>query len=274
MDDRERDRLYSSGADDPDETDEYELEPPDPEVLAGEQRRAHDAIESTRMSVDIDEIYREVERDRGREILEGWLHNFQFRFQVKHLLIATAVLAILLTLYKLGLMALVVVAVMLSIAGVYLYLQWQEKKYHDEADRRRQQLYAQRRAQLGKKPAPADADAVPAQEAAEPAAPLPPLVTSQVDEIWQKARASQEFRFRFSMQQLLVAITAAALVFGVVQLSGPSNAATLLGLIALLGLVIYALGFEPAEVVVLGWWLILVMYVALSIVGAMWTGLT
>jgi hypothetical protein len=271
MDDAERDKFYASSPKEADEGDEYELEPPDPDVLAGEQRRAQETMESTRMSVDIDEIYREVERERGGEILENWLRNFRFRFQVKHLLIATALLAILLTLVKLGLMAVLVVAMMLSIAGIYLYLQWQERKYQQAADRRRQEMYARRRAQLGKKPSNAEAGAA-VQETIEPAAPLPPL-PNEVDEIWQKARETREFHFRFSMQQLMVAITVAAVIFGLVHLGGTQTAATLLGLIALLGLVIYAFGFEPAETVVLGWWLILVMYVLLSIAGALWSGL-
>ena len=269
MDDRERDKFYSSPPDDTGDDDEYELEPPDPDVVSGEQHRAQETIESTRMSIDIDEIYGDVERDRGREILEGWLRNFPLRFQVKHLLIATAVVAILLTLYKLGLMAVVVVGVMLSIAGLYLYLQWQEKKQQDEANRRRQEMYARRRAQLGKKPLPAEAGATAVEENVEPLPPLP----NEVDEIWQKARARREFHFRFSMRQLMAAMTAAAVIFGLVHvLGGPAPAATLLGLIALFGLVIHALGVEPPEIVVFGWWLVLVMYVLLSIIGAVWSG--
>jgi hypothetical protein len=272
MDDRERDKFYSSTPHDADAGEDYELEPPDPEILATEQRRAQETMESTRMSVDIDEIYRDVERDRGREILESWFGNFRFRFQVKHLLIATAVLAVLLTLAKLKLMVVVVIAVMLSVAGLFLYLQWQEKKQQNEANRRRQEMYARRRASLGKT-SPSAGAVVPAQKKMAPAESASP-VTNEIDEAWQKARAGREFHFRFSMQQLMVAMTAAAVIFGLVHLGGPSNAATLLGLIALFGLVIYALGFEPAEIVVLGWWLILVMYVLLSIVGAMWSGLT
>lgn len=263
MDDRERDKFYSSQPDDTGDDDEYELEPPDPDVVSGEQHRAQETIESTRMSIDIDEIYGDVERDRGREILEGWLRNFPLRFQVKHLLIATAVVAILLTLYKLGLMAVVVVGVMLSIAGLYLYLQWQEKKQQDEADRRRQEMYARRRAQTVGTGEP------PVSTKIEPLPPLP----NEVDEIWQKAGARREFHFRFSMRQLMAAMTAAAVIFGLVQvLGGPAPAATLLGLIALFGLVIHALGVEPPEIVVFGWWLVLVMYVLLSIIGAVWSG--
>ncbi len=270
MDDRERDQFYSSTPQEAGDNDEYELEPPDPEVVAGELHRAQEAIESTRISIDIDEVYRDAERDRGREILEGWLRNVPVRFQTKHLLIVTAVVAILLTLVKLIPMAVVVVGVMLAIAGVYLYLQWQEKKAQDEADRRRQELYARRRAHLGKK-SPA---AAAVEEPVEPVAPLPPL-PNEVDEIWHKAREKREFQFRFSMRQLLAAMTAAAVIFGLVQLlGGPSAVATVLGLVALFGLVIHAIGVEPPDILVVGWWLILVLYVLLSIVDFVWSGVT
>ena len=39
MDDRERDKFYSSASDDADDGDEYEVEPPDAHVLADEERR-------------------------------------------------------------------------------------------------------------------------------------------------------------------------------------------------------------------------------------------
>src|SRR5262245_11871100 len=101
MDNRERDKFYSttpSSADD----DEYELEPPDPDILSSDERRGREAIEASQTAIDVDEIYREAERKRGDEILENWVRNFpsSFRFQIKHLLIATAVLAIALTLAR------------------------------------------------------------------------------------------------------------------------------------------------------------------------------
>jgi hypothetical protein len=273
MDDRERDKSYSSSSDDADDAHELELEPPDPTVLAGAERRAQETLKSTRMSIDIDEIYREAERDPGRELIENWFRNYRFRFQVKHLLVATAVLAILLTLAKLDLMIFVVIGVMLSIAGVYLYFQWLDKKQQDEADRRRQELYAWRREQLGKKSPAGEAVADATEQPIKPIEPLPPL-PSEIDEVWEKANSQREFHFRFSMQQLLAAMTAAAIIFGLVHLAGPPQAATLLGLVALVGLVIHALGFDPPAVVVLGWWLILLLYVALSMFSAMWSGLT
>ena len=225
------------------------------------------------MSIDIDDIYREADRERGGEILESWVRDFHFRFQIKHLLIATAVLAIVLTLNWHGLLGTtLVLLVMISVAGLYLYLQWQEKKQQDEANRRRQEMYARRRAHLGQPPHPLDGDEEVPESSAEPVATAPPP-SDQVDEASKNAIVRRPFRFQFSLRELMAAMTAAALIFGLVYVLGsPSNAATLLGFIALFGLVIHALGFEPPEVVVLGWWLILVLYVLLSVVAVAWRG--
>jgi hypothetical protein len=267
----ERDHSTTAASNEWDDDADYELEPPDAEVLAAEERRGKEAIQSTLASIDIDAIYHEAGRDRGGEILEQWTRDFKFRFQVKHLLIATAVLAILLTLAKLGVLGTaLVILVMLSVAGLYLYLQWQEKKHRDELDRRVRAMYERRRAQLEKPTGPRstnDAQQPEVQPAA--VAPLP----SEADLVWQQSMERQKFRFKFSMFELLGAMTVAAVIFGLIQiLGGPQNAATLLGFVALLGLVIHALGFEPPGVVVLGWWLILVMYVLLSIVAVILHG--
>ena len=87
-DDLDRDKLYSAGGDNDDGAD-YELEPLDPEVLAAEERRAAEAVEIHKKSIDIDEVYREFEARRDSEIVEEWFQrfrNFRFQFQVKHLL--------------------------------------------------------------------------------------------------------------------------------------------------------------------------------------------
>ena len=84
--------------------------------------------------------------------------------------------------------------------------------------------------------------------------------------------AKEKLRIRFSLREMMLAMTTAAVVFGLVRaLGGADIAATLLGFLALIGLAVHALGFEPPGVVVLGWWVILVLYVALSIVAAMWS---
>jgi hypothetical protein len=266
----DRDKFYSSTADDSDDGGDYELEPPDADVLAGEERRAQQAIEETQLSIDIDEIYRDVGQQRSSEILENWVRGFRFRFQVKHLLIATAVLAIMLTLYKLELLGTaVVLLVMISVAGVFLYLQWQEKKAHDEAARRREQLYARRRAHHKKVHRGGEADDAATIDDDMPKVPEPP--PSEVDQAWQQAVEREKFRFRFSLSELMIAMTAAAIIFGLVQILGGEVAATMLGFVALFGLVIHAIGVEPPDVVVLGWWMILALYVLLSIGVAVWT---
>ena len=133
---------------------ELELEPLDPEVMAAEERRAAEAIEVHRTAIDVNEVYRDLDANRDSEIVEEWvdrLRNFRFQFQVKHLLILTAVVAVLLVLqhvdrprhdvhrrHHAG------------VAGVSLYLKLEENKRQEEADRRRQKMYAER--QRGSKP--------------------------------------------------------------------------------------------------------------------------
>lgn len=250
-DELDRDRFYTSSADEWDDSADYELEPPDAEVLAAEERRAAEAIEEIQNSVDIDEVYRDAERDVGREVLEKWARDFRFQFQVKHLLIATAVIAILLTLAKLQILGTTLMLLFFAaIVGLYCYVNWQEKKHHEEADRRRHEMYARQRKRFEPTTAPAPG-----------AAPQPsPEAASE--------RVARPFRFQFSLWEMLIAITTAAVVLGFIQfMGGPGPAATMFGFIALAGLGIHALGYEPPGILVLGWWLLLVLYVVLTIVA-------
>jgi hypothetical protein len=275
MDSRDRDRFYSSSSADngDDDIDEYELEPPDSTVLAAEERRAKEVIESSQASIDINEIYRDAGRQRSDEILDKLLRDFRqgFRFQVKHLLVATALLAIVLTLAKLvGLGKVLVLLFMFLVGGAYFYLQWQEKKAEDEAHRRRLEMYARQRAHFEKTSGRSAADDVD-EFVASASANASGAGTKDVTSTWHDATPRPAFSFQFSMAQLMIAMTVAGIIFGVVHLSGASNAATLLGFVALIGLVVHALGFDPPAVVILGWWLILVLYVVLSIAAALWS---
>lgn len=151
MNSRNRDEFYLSKPTAANgDGDDYELEPPDAEVLAAEEQRGRDAIEASRAAIDIDEIYRDAGQHRSEEILENWFKDFQFkfRFRTKHLLIAAAALAIILTLWRLGLLGTaIVLLMMISVFGLYTYFSWQEQKAEDEATRRREEMYARRRAQ-------------------------------------------------------------------------------------------------------------------------------
>jgi hypothetical protein len=268
MDDIDRDKFYVAPPDSDD--DEYELEAPDDSV---DEVRRQAVLDSLKSKIDIDAVYHEAERNRGTEILENWLRNFRFRFQVKHLLIATAVLSIALTLVKLHLFwTAVIVLFMASVAGLYGYLKWEERKHQIEADRKREELYAKRRAHLGPQ-VPGHVVGGPVAEATPPISDVPPL-TNEVDLAWQEAMTKEQFRFQFSLRELLMTMTVAAVTLGILRLMGSAEtAATLLGLVALFGLVVYAVGYEPPQVVVLGWWLTLVLYVGVSIFAAVWAGL-
>src|SRR5262245_25196021 len=81
MNDPDRDKFYSKPSAPPDDDDaDYELEPVDPEIASAEERRAKEVAEYVKTSINIDDIYREAERNRGTEILEDWARNFKFRF--------------------------------------------------------------------------------------------------------------------------------------------------------------------------------------------------
>lgn len=239
-----------------DDDAELELEPPD-ETIEARQRQI--ALEAIRANIDIDEIYRDADRDYGSELIEKWLRNFRFRFQVKHLLIATAVLSIIMALVRLQMFWPTAIAgFMVLVGGSYLYLRWEEQKKEAEATRRREALYARRRALLA------------ANAAGQPldAADMPPLPNA-IDELWQKSLERESFRFQFSLRQLLMMITIAAVLLGMMRLFGGAEAlASVLGLVALFGLILYATGVEAPQLIILGWWVILAMYVLLSITMA------
>ena len=187
MDDKDREKFYTPPAPPADDDGEYELEPPD-EAVTEHQRKA--TLAGIEKRIDINEIYAEADRDRGSEILEDWVRNFRFRFQfqVKHLLIATALLAIVLTLFKLGMFwPTLVVLIMLGVAGLYTYLVWEEKKHQAEAARKREIVYAQRRAQQAASQSGGIAETTEPLTTAP--AEIPP--SSEIDEAWRAARREE-----------------------------------------------------------------------------------
>lgn len=267
MDDRELDKFYTSS--DPTTDDgEYELEPLDPTLVSAEKRRAKEVAEQVRVSIDIDEVYREAERSRGTEILENWLHNFHYRFHIKHVLIATALVTIFIAIAKLGYLGLFVTALTVgSAAGLYLYLNWQDRKQQAEAYQKRQELYAKRRERFQAKGATAiDDQPLPLVELKSPA------VHSSLNEgtdMWEEAPAPEPMPFHFSVRSLVIAMTVAALSLGIIQFfGGPHPTAAILGSVAFVGLIVHALGFVPPQSLILGWWFILLLYVLFSFAGA------
>ena len=83
---------------------------------------------------------------------------------------------------------------------------------------------------------------VPLAESMESTLADEPPPPNAVDEMWQAAAKKESFHFQFSLREMLVVMTAAAVSLALVRLlGGPSATASLLGLLALGGLVVYAL---------------------------------
>ncbi|MGD9649147.1 MAG: hypothetical protein AB7U73_25775 [Pirellulales bacterium] len=270
MSDLDRDKLYTSPTDGPDSDDaDLELEPLDPELLAAEQRRAAEALEAHRTTIDINEVYRDLDDNRDSEILTGWARRLgelrpgRFQFQTKHLLILTAAVALLLafhTAFDVGFFTMLIIGVMLAVGGVSLYLKVVDNKRLEEANRRREKMYAERRKKQSQRAGQKVEEDWEPEPIARPAEAAVPTISLP------------DFRFQFSMGQLFMVITAAALFLGIgTAVGGASNIATLCGLLALAGLIVPALGLRPPDFIVFAWWMVLLVYVVLSLSAAIWT---
>jgi len=233
-----------------DDGDEYELEPIDPEILEHERQRAEQKTRQAESAVDIDEVYRESEQIDPIT----WDDLQRFRFTTRHLLIATALLSVALTFYEIGkCFGLFLVGVIALAAGWYFVLNKERRKrlqrnlHRKEVDQR---IAAERGEVVDVGKLSAEGDVVESEVAVGPA-----------------------FRFSFSLKEMLGALTVAAVLFALVRgLGGADNAALLLGMIALAGLAVHMIGFDPPAVIVLGWWLLLVLYIVVSLWAAFGPG--
>lgn len=225
----------------PDDGDdgEYELEPVDPEILAREQQRAEQKLRQAESAVDVDQVHRETEP--GDPIT--WDDLQGFRFTTRHLLIATAGLAMVMTLVKIAdCLGMFLVAVIALAVGWFLVLR-KERRVRIERERRLAELD------------------LPAEE----------TLTAEAPNVG--VSVAPAFRFSFSTKEMFIALTTAAVVFGLVRLvGGPENAAVVLGMIALVGLLVQLLGFEAPPLVALAWWLLLVLYIVVNLWAAFASG--
>ncbi|MCA9229791.1 MAG: hypothetical protein KDA57_04010 [Planctomycetales bacterium] len=239
-------------ADEPDDfDDELELEPIDPEILEHQRRRTIEKTRAAEDSIDISELHRESETSDPVDF--GEIKNF--RFSIRHLLIATAALSVVMTVQQLtdGCTA-VLAAIATTVAAGWWYVIRSERRQRAQ----REQAYAELRAKIAAQRAAEDGG-VTLEVAATPAPPA--SITIPIDEPYREPRTE----FSFSLKEMFGAFTVAAVLMGLVQVvGGPQNAAMLLGLIALSGLVLHAVGFDPPQVVILSWWLLLVLYLIVS----------
>jgi hypothetical protein len=254
----------------PSEDDDYELEIEAPDETI-EAKRRQTILESQEARIDIEEIYRDAERDRGGEILENWVRNFKFRFGLRELLIATAMLALAVALVQLQLFwTAAIVLFGLSVASLYFYLTLQERKHQEEVARKRDEIYAQRREKL-KARAPGHIEPVRDTAPVE-ITPEVSQAMSEISSVIEPPPVEREpLRFQFSMRELAIAITVSAILLGLVRfVGGPTIAATLFGGVAIAGLVAFVTRIDPPRIVLFGWWVILLMYVLLTLLGFAW----
>jgi hypothetical protein len=270
MNDATRDKFYGPGGDEwGDDGFEYELEPPDEEVVALAKRRAQEDMIASSLAIDVDEIYRgmdgrtdgSVGRDDG---------EFRFQFQIKHLLVLTAVLSVILALTQVKMFGMVAAVGALAVAGGALgYFELRQQRRWVEAQRRFEEKYERRR-QFFEQRARVTSTSNSNKEEVTIYDDLSFGGSPGYAEWTADAQPKREpFHFQFSIRQMFFATTVAAVVFTLIRLvGGPQNAATMLGFIALGGLLIHAFGWDPPEVMVLGWWMVLVLYIVLSIGAA------
>jgi Flp pilus assembly protein TadB len=216
----------------------------DPEILAHERKQAEEKTRQAEAAFDIDEVYREEEHADPFSLDD----LRAFRFTTRHLLIVTALLAVVLTAIREGKCFGGFLVGIVALAAGWFFVLNKEKRERQ----RRQQLREEKKQRIAAARGEAETvDYVPA----EIVEPEPSLVPA--------------FKFSFSMKEMLGAFTVAAVTFGLMSIFGnPTNVALFLGAIALLGLIVHQIGFDPPPVVVLGWWLLLVLYIVLSVWAA------
>ena len=228
-----------------DDSDEYELEPVDPEILEMERQRVREQARRAELAVDINESYDDAEHSDPI----SWDDFKGFRFTTRHLLIATAGFALLLTLFKIG-NCLVGFLLATAAVGAGWYYVFRKERL---AARERQRERVERRRELEREH-------------------VGTVDYSEFDEPEQETTLLSDFRFNFSMKQLLGAMTIAAVTFTLMGLLGGENLALILGLIALIGLIVHVVGFEVPMLMVLCWWMILVLYIIVSIFAILTSG--
>lgn len=229
--------------------DEYELEPVDPDVIKHQQERTKRKTREAEDTVDINEAFDQAELSDPVDL--DTLK--QFRFTTRHLLMATAVFAIVMTFHvRLGGCMGLFVSGAIAL-GIGWWIVMREERRRLEELEAQQKAYKQR---LAARRAVEDGKPVPMADAGE---------FDQAGDLEEEVAPRPPIKFSFSTKELLITFTVAVLILGLASLLGLQTAALLLGFVALVGLLIQAFGIELPPILVLGWWLLLVLYILLSL---------
>jgi hypothetical protein len=227
--------------------DEFELEPVDPEILANQRRLADLKTDQAQTAVDEELILRSDQPEDPLTLEE--LKNFHFTR--RHLLIATALLALIMAICQLaGTGAGLFITAALAVSAGWLFTMRRQQHHDARIDQLRHDLEARREAnnQTGT-----------TTSIRPDGAPSPPerYPTSGID-----PRPGQILSF--SMKEMLLAVTAAAILLALIRWLGPGPLAIMLGMIAFGGLVAQVAGLEAPPMAVFFWWILLVLYLLLG----------
>jgi hypothetical protein len=242
---------------------ELELEPVDPEIIAHAQARGQHVVESAVKKIDVDELYEGHSNYSDLELDLSGLKSF--RFTTRTLLLITAILAIGMTVkLVLGGCMVIFLSMLAAVALGWPWVSKLDRQQELERARRREEFFAAKGQSAG------GAAAAIATSTSKPASPFDPEVAapSAADAEPEEKRPFFDVKFAFSMKELFITMTVVAVAMGLSKLIAGEYLAMILGFIALGGLITNASGYEPPRLVVLGWWLLMVFYLAVGLFAA------
>jgi cbb3-type cytochrome oxidase subunit 3 len=231
--------------DDDDDDFEFELEDVDPEILEHAKRRGERQIHETEVRAAHLETFEEPSESDPItfEDFEG------FRFTTRHLLIATALMAVFMSMVRRGWGC---NALFISFIAAIAYGWWfvlrKERRERLERERRRAEA-SERLAQL--------------QTGDKSADSLSGRGVTYDEEEFVPEKPS--FSFSFSLKQMMIVFAIAAVMLGLASILGTETAALILGIVAVIGLVVLIMGFELPGIIVFGWWVLIGLYVVMSV---------
>lgn len=232
--------------------DEYEVEPPDAEVLLRQQRETKAEVSRAGEAAKVEMIDDEL---NGRQDVDFNFSGWRFQYNTRHLLILMTVVAVTISIFKavnLGaIFAFLVMGLLVFLIGIHSYLSWKENRRLEELSARRKKLVAQTRGQ--------SIYDQPLDEEGEP-----------VDSFVRQLTSRPPWKLQFSLRELMIGMTIAAVACGLFQIVPPVAVASTLGLLTVAGVFLFVAGFEPPAPILAGWWIMLGLYVLTSVASVLW----
>jgi hypothetical protein len=239
------------------EDDEYEVEPPDAEVL--ERQRRETQVEVTRAG-EAAKVQQLEDEMHSRADVDFDFSGWRFQFTTRHLLILMTVVAVAISIAKVvpvgAIFAFLVMGLLVFLIGIHSYLAYQENRRLEELSARRKKLVAQARGQ-SMYDAPLEDAAL--AEGGEP-----------VESFVRQLTSRPPWRLQFSMRELMIGMTIAAVACGLFQIVPPVAVASTLGLLTVAGVFLYVAGYQPPAPILAGWWIMLGLYVLTSVASVLW----